>query len=150
MAIKANFTRADVQRRFDAFLSEIERQQIKRLQMLGEMCVNEARTKGNYQDQTGNLRSSIGYAVFVDGMALHTMFNQIGDGSEGVKAGEALAQKVGSAHKGICLVVTAGMNYSLYVEAKGLNVITSAEHLAERELPKMLDKLVSNIQKVWD
>ena len=39
------------------------------------------------------------------------------------------------------------MNYAAYVEAKGKNVLTSAEHLAERELPRMLEKLISNIKR---
>ena len=38
MGIKAGFTQEDVKRRFDAFLDEIERKQIARLQQLGEMC----------------------------------------------------------------------------------------------------------------
>ena len=45
------------------------------------------------------------------------------------------------------LVVVAGMNYAAYVEAKGYNVLSSAEHLAERELPRMLDKLITNIKR---
>lgn len=150
MGIEAKFTRSDVEKRFGAFLEEIQKKQIERAKMLGEMCVNHARNvpqDQGFQDQTGNLRSSIGYMVFVDGVALHQMFEQVKEGSEGAKAGEALAQKVGSEQKGVCLVVTAGMNYAMYLEAKGRDVITSAEHLAERELPRMLEKLVSNIKK---
>lgn len=150
MGIEAKFTRSDVEKRFGAFLEEIQKKQIESAKMLGEMCVNHARNvpkDQGFQDQTGNLRSSIGYMVFVDGVALHQMFEQVKEGSEGAKAGEALAQKVGSEQKGVCLVVTAGMNYAMYLEAKGRDVITSAEHLAERELPRMLEKLVSNIKK---
>lgn len=150
MGIEAKFTRSDVEKRFGAFLEEIHKKQIESAKMLGEMCVNHARNvpkDQGFQDQTGNLRSSIGYMVFVDGVALHQMFEQVKEGSEGAKAGEALAQKVGSEQKGVCLVVTAGMNYAMYLEAKGRDVITSAEHLAERELPRMLEKLVSNIKK---
>lgn len=150
MGIEPQFTRSDVEKPFQAFLDEIERKQIARLQMLGEMCVNHARNippSQGFQDQTGNLRSSIGYMVFNDGTAIHTAYNQVSNGSEGAKRGEALARKVGEASKGICLVVTAGMNYALCVESKGRDVITSAEHLAQRELPKMLEKLVSNIKE---
>lgn len=39
------------------------------------------------------------------------------------------------------------MNYALYVESRGRDVIASAEQLAERELPRMLEKLVDNIKK---
>lgn len=149
MGITSNISRSDIQKRYDAFLAQIEKQQIKRLQRLGEMCVTHARNvpaETGFQDQTGNLRSSIGYAVFVDGVAIHSMYDAVKGGSEGVKKGEALAKKVGSQQPGVCLVVTAGMNYATYVESKGRDVITSAEHMAERELPRMLDKLVQNIK----
>ena len=66
MGIKANFTKEDVKRRFDAFLDEIERKQIARLQRLGEMCLTEARNNKGYMMQTGALTSSTGYQVFVD------------------------------------------------------------------------------------
>lgn len=147
MGIEVNFSRSDVKRAFDNFLDGIERAQIRQLQKLGEMCLNEARLKGNYQDQTGNLRSSIGYTIFKDGTAIHSVYSQIKDGIEGVKSGEELAQKIGQDQPGVCLVVTAGMNYALYVESKGYNVLSSAEHLAERELPRMLEKLVSKIKE---
>jgi hypothetical protein len=150
MGITPNFTRGDVQKRYDAFLDQIVKQQIKRVQMLGEMCVNHARSipkEQGFEDQTGNLRSSIGYMVFVDGVAIHSFYNQVKEGSTGVKAGEALAKKIGQDQRGVCLVVTAGMNYALYLEAKGRDVLTGAEHVAERELPRMLEKLVANIQR---
>ena len=149
MGIEAKFTKQDVEKRYAAFVEQIEKQQVKRLQMLGEMCVNHARNvpmEQGFQDQTGNLRSSIGYMVFVDGVAVHSMYEQVKEGATGVKAGEMLANKVGGKTKGVCLVVTAGMNYALYVESKGHDVIASAEHLAQRELPRMLEKLVSNIK----
>jgi len=41
----------------------------------------------------------------------------------------------------------AGMNYAIYLEAKGRDVLTSAEQLAQQELPRMLSELVSNINK---
>jgi len=151
MGIEANFTQAYIKKRFDAFLDQVQKQQIKRCQMLGEMCVTHARTvpkEQGFEDQTGNLRSSIGYMVFVDGVAIHSFYEQVAGGSEGTKAGETLANKIGEDQKGVCLVVTAGMNYAIYLEAKGRDVLTSAEHLAERELPLMLDRLIANIKQV--
>ena len=119
--------------------------------MLGEMCVNHARNvpaSQGFQDQTGNLRSSIGYMVFNDGVAVHIAYEQVKSGSEGAIKGESLARKVGEKSTGICLVVTAGMEYALYVESKGRDVISSAEKMAERELPRMLEKLVGNLSKL--
>lgn len=152
MAIKPNFTKDDVRKRFDAFLNEIEKKQIAQLQRLGEMCLVEARTNKGYMMQTGALLSSTGYEVFVDGVAIHSQFDAA-SGAEsnaaetGIKSGQSIAESIGKGTKGIALVVVAGMNYAAYVEAKGYNVLSSAEHLAERELPRMLEKLISNIKR---
>ena len=152
MAIKPNFTKDDVRKRFDAFLNDIEKKQIARLQRLGEMCLVEARTNKGYMMQTGALLSSTGYEVFVDGVAFHSQFDAA-SGAEsnaaemGIKSGQSVAETIGKGTKGIALVVVAGMNYAAYVEAKGYNVLSSAEHLAERELPRMLEKLISNIKR---
>lgn len=152
MAIKPNFTKDDVRKRFDAFLNEIEKKQIARLQRLGEMCLVEARTNKGYMMQTGALLSSTGYEVFVDGVAIHSQFDAA-SGAEsnaaetGIKSGQNIAETIGKGTKGIALVVVAGMNYAAYVEAKGYNVLSSAEHLAERELPRMLDTLITNIKR---
>lgn len=152
MAIKPNFTKDDVRKRFDAFLNDIEKKQIARLQRLGEMCLVEARTNKGYMMQTGALLSSTGYEVFVDGVAIHSQFDAA-SGAEsnaaemGIKSGQSIAETIGKGTKGIALVVVAGMNYAAYVEAKGYNVLSSAEHLAKRELPRMLEKLISNIKR---
>lgn len=152
MAIKPNFTKDDVRKRFDAFLNEIEKKQVAQLQRLGEMCLVEARTNKGYMMQTGALLSSTGYEVFVDGVAIHSQFDAA-SGAEsnaaetGIKSGQSIAETIGKGTKGIALVVVAGMNYAAYVEAKGYNVLSSAEHLAERELPRMLEKLISNIKR---
>lgn len=152
MAIKPNFTKDDVRKRFDAFLNEIEKKQIARLQRLGEMCLVEARTNKGYMMQTGALLSSTGYEVFVDGVAIHSQFDaasgaESNAAEKGIKSGQSIAETIGKETKGIALVVVAGMNYAAYVEAKGYNVLSSAEHLAERELPRMLEKLISNIKR---
>ena len=151
MAITPKFSMSDIRSGLDNFLSEIEKKQIARLQMLGEMCVSHARSVPalqGFEDQTGNLRSSIGYVVFVDGVAVHSLYEEVKAGSIGAKTGEALAHKVGQGTQGVCLVVTAGMNYALHVEARGRDVVTSAELLAIRELPRMLRGLIDSITNI--
>ena len=152
MGIKANFTKDDVRKRFDAFLDMVEQKQIERLQRLGEMCLIEARSNKGYMMQTGALLSSTGYEVFVDGVAIHSQFDVASGATseaatKGIKAGQSVAENIGKETKGVALVVVAGMNYAAYVEARGKNVLSSAEHLAERELPRMLEKLITNIKR---
>lgn len=152
MGIKANFTKDDVRKRFDAFLDMVEQKQIARLQRLGEMCLIEARSNKGYMMQTGALLSSTGYEVFVDGVAIHSQFDAASGAeseaaTKGIQSGQSIAEKIGKETKGVALVVVAGMNYAAYVEARGYNVLSSAEHLAERELPRMLEKLITNIKR---
>lgn len=157
MGIKPTFKTGDVRERFDAFLDAIQRKQIARLQRIGEKCLAYAREShpNDWQDQTGNLRSSVGYMVFVDGVAVHNSpFNQVSarvtrDGVtyNGGQQGENLCKRIGSETHGIALVMVAGMDYAVHVESKGRDVLTGAEHLAERELPKELAKLIDNIKR---
>jgi hypothetical protein len=151
MGITPAFKQEDIAKRMDKFVDVIQKRIIQRLQYLGEMCADHARnipaTVG-FMDQTGNLRSSIGYMVFRDGIAVHQGYEQVKTGGEGAIAGQTLAKKVGARYtQGVVLVVTAGMNYALYVEAKGRDVLTSAESLAKQELPRMLNELKQNINK---
>ena len=154
MAIKANFTERDIRAKLERFLKEVAIMQIEALKELGEMCVTHARglpPEVGFHDQSGNLRSSIGYMVFKDGVPVHESFDQVIGGIEGVKRGQDLAKKTGAEHnQGLVLVVTAGMNYALYVESKGRDVIASAKMLARRELPRMLSELKRDINKALE
>lgn len=120
---------------------------INTLAYVGETCIQEARDNGRYKDQTGNLRSSIGYAVVYDGITVSEVRQQLfsgagGDGSRGADEGKKFLDTVKSKHnKGLALILTAGMNYAVYVEAKGLNVLTSAELIADQLVPQLLGKL---------
>lgn len=152
MGIKANFTKNDVRLYLDNFCENVVKKQIEYLQYLGEMCLIEARNNKGYMMQTGALTSSTGYQVFVDGVAIHSQFDAASGAeseaaAKGFKTGQALAEQIGKETTGVALVVVAGMNYAAYVEARGYNVISSAEHLAERELPRMLEKLITNIKR---
>jgi hypothetical protein len=116
---------------------------IRNLCYVGEKCLNEARTNRGYTDRTGNLNSSVGYVVVVDGNVVQmSSFEQVKDGKQGVSDGKEFARKLISKFPtGICLIVVAGMNYASYVSAKGYNVLDSSELLAEKLVPKMLSKL---------
>lgn len=110
---------------------------------VGERCLIEARDGGTYIDQTGNLRSSIGYAVVINGQVLqYACAGKVKDGSEGVSQGlEYLRSRIQKASKkGIVLIVTAGMNYAEYVETKRV-VLSKAELMAPELVRTMLTQL---------
>lgn len=111
---------------------------------VGEMCIAEARTNGSYTDQTGNLRSSIGYVVLVDGMVYQQNYaDQVLNGVDGAGQSKSFLQKqaLKARKSGIVLMVAAGMNYAEMVEARGYNVLSSAQLMAERAVPRILIQL---------
>ena len=64
------WTEKDVDRFFDYCVDKAEERIYNLLQRAGEEFVRLARKNGNYQDHTGNLRSSIGYVIVKDGHVL--------------------------------------------------------------------------------
>lgn len=149
----------DVRKRYDAFLAVVDEMQINLFKQLGEEAVTFARSEhaNNWQDQSGNLRSSIGYMIFVDGQPVFappfetvSPNNPPKDGVplDGAKQGEQLCRQIGEQTTDISLVVVAGMNYALYVEAKGRDVLAGAQTYVQRTLPTMIEQLKNDIKNV--
>ena len=147
-----------IRQRSDALLQVA----VRRFCYIGETVVNHARNlpspnaakllenskrvpphQPNYIDWTANLRSSIGYKVAVDGQIVSTSgFQQVGQGSEGSKGGQKLADEIIAQHpRGIVLVVVAGMTYAKYVTSRGYDVIDSAEVLTDKMINEFVNKL---------
>ncbi len=130
-----------------------ERLTIRALSYLGEQCVSRVRNRGgnkSWYDQSGNLRSSVGYVIAYNGSIIqYSDFNQIKQGSEGVTVGKKLAEELVKRYSsGYVLVIVAGMNYAEYVERKdNKDVLASTELWAIDQVPKMLEKLKRQIAK---
>ncbi len=125
---------------------------VYRLSQIGEECVKIARDYGNYEDRTGNLRSSIGYIILNDGeVKVHGASKQYsgkkGDGAKGVQEGEALLKRLQAKFPwGVVLIVCAGMEYAAFVEnVRGRRVLIDAEIEAERLFKELLGKVVKNV-----
>lgn len=120
---------------------------IRALSYLGEMCVIEAKDRpqeSSWFDQSGNLRSSIGYIIVHNGKTIkYSEFNQVKQGRDGIKEGKELATELAKQYtSGYALIVVAGMNYAELVEAMDSKVVlASAELFARNELPNMMAKL---------
>lgn len=152
MGISANFNINDIDATFKALLAEVDRQLIESLTRVGEEAVKLAKMippERGFKDRTGNLRSSIGYVVLVDGKPVNVAFAAVKGGHAGVNEGQRLALQVGSKTEGYALVVVAGMNYAVHVESKGRDVLTSAEKFAEKEVAKHLADLVTDIKNAF-
>ena len=124
MPLIPGFSQGDIDRRIDRFKVNVEQRIIWTLAMAGEKFVNDARSTRTYKDQTGNLRSSIGYIIARDG-------NIIQENIEGKAEGMAQARKIANEvlrenNKGFILIGFAGMEYAAAVESKGYDVITGS------------------------
>lgn len=130
MGIKPKFKYSDIERAVNAELINIERGVLAILQRVGEEFVRDARMgidinsgafpKGDYTDQTANLRSSIGYFILRDG---NVVTENLSGTSKGVSAARAVLAKVGK--EGYSIVGVAGMEYASHLESMGYNVISS-------------------------
>lgn len=117
---------------------------IDTLSFVGEKCVIEARDSGKYTDRTGNLRSSTGYAVVYNGRIVkQSNFEKVKQtATEGAATGKELIRQLTSSYAdGLVLILVAGMDYAVYVEARGYNVLNSSEDLAKRLVPEMLKQI---------
>jgi hypothetical protein len=126
MALTPQFSQKTIVADLQRFAKEQEEQFVKGLAFLGEEFVNAARSIRTYKDETGNLRSSIGYAIVKNGRVVS--FKVSRSATEGKSEAESfVTQKVNEEpQKGIYLLVFAGMEYALYVEAKGYDVLSGS------------------------
>jgi hypothetical protein len=125
----------------------IENSILERFNRLGEVFVTNARNNNTYQDQSGNLRSSIGYMIFKNGEVIFEAFP--GSQSIGVQAAKEVAQQVfrDNPNNGFVFIGVAGMEYALAVESKGYDVITGSSIVAETALKKSMKQLQEMINK---
>ncbi len=147
----------------------IEKAIVSRLQMIGEQFVSDARNQptptvsrkkdqktgkvkiagpkeGVYEDQSSNLRSSLGYFIMKDNVV-------IGGNVDGTTVGRSQAKAVLvdiPQRKGLRLVGVAGMNYASAVESMGYNVITSQAIVAIDDLGVQMRAIVKKTGKKMD
>jgi hypothetical protein len=140
MGIKPKFGNGAVAAQVNAFQVRLEKATVFMLQNLGEELAKYAKERHNYQDQTGNLTNSIGYAVVRQGKILtYGGENQPGEGAaEGLKVAQQMAATLPNSFS---LIIVAGMNYAAYVEAKGYNVILPAQLKAMNDFPATVQRL---------
>lgn len=139
------FSGDDVERWFDHFQGRAEEKILKLLRAGGEKFVDIARKSGSYRDQTGNLRSSIGYVIAKEGDVIIENFKRSDkgiNGGEGMSKGRQLAEEVSlSFSDGYILVGVAGMDYAVAVEARGQEVVTGANTQCNEYLKKALQSV---------
>ena len=123
------------------------------LNYLGMRCVRRARDRTGTEswfDQTGNLRSSIGYAIYSHGQKeIESTFDSVLGGSEGSQKGRKMVEELSRLYSDTyALVVVAAMEYAEYVEAlESKDVLASTELYAKAEVAKYLQKAIKDAEK---
>jgi hypothetical protein len=123
----------------------------------GEQCVARVRDRSaqeSWIDHTGNLRSSIGYSVLVDGKELErggfkSTSAPEGNGSTGRSDGQKFIEKIIRLyHDNYVLVIVAGMSYADEVEAiESKDVLASTESWAREKWSRFLPELKKRLDK---
>ncbi|WP_313386902.1 hypothetical protein [Chishuiella sp.] len=143
MGLKANFSNNDLNNFHKKIEQDILNKSIEAYKYLGELIVSHAKNNVGFKDQTGNLKSSIGYVLFVNGQVYKESYE---GKQEGMKAGKDIARELVSSLRKmpIVLVITAGMNYAYQVETKGYNVITGSENYAKQTAETIIRQLLNS------
>lgn len=141
------FTPGQINDWIDIFRDAAEKKIEEALQYAGESALSEAKLSGSYTDQTGNLRSSIGYMILKNGIVIDGLFEEASSGTDrktGLSKGKALADELRTQFsEGYVLVVVAGMEYAVYVEAMGLDVLTFTEAKTKGLLSNLIKGVVN-------
>lgn len=148
MAVKftPKFTENDIRNFIKKKIAVIESVVKDQLIDVAEQFVSDARTINTYTDRSSNLRGSIGYTLVKDGTEI---FGNFEGQAEGQATARRLAQGIKADYpKGFSLIVVAGMNYAVYVEAKGFDVVTGSSQTAETNLKRQFDRLKQQLSKV--
>lgn len=142
----------------DSVVSQIEKQSEKYIQAfiddldyIGLKVIRYIRDRSGEEswiDQTGNLRSSIGYVIVRNGKIVKRGGFEKVDGpkrsettEDGSVLGENYAKRLAADYtKGFALIVVAGMDYASYVEdMESKDVLKGGELEAEKLVKKLID-----------
>lgn len=133
MGVKCSVSSSALRRYFVKSHNIIAREVKRALLRLGEECNKKIRDRSaddSWIDHSGNLRSSIGYAIYSFGrVQVESAFAVVKEGKEGAQAGKQLIDELASQYADTyALVVLAGMEYASDVEAiKTKDVLASTE-----------------------
>lgn len=138
-------TKGDLKKMASEIARDVRNRAILVLSRAGEIAVNEARSTAkehDWTDRTGNLRSSIGYAIFENGKPIADggFEKSASTANEGPISGPYYALRIGQTTKGLALVVVAGMNYAIYVADRGYNVLSSSQIIAAKTVKELFEK----------
>lgn len=152
MGVKMTTSMTEVEAVMRQSLQILRDEIVRALSYLGEQCVIKVRDRSameSWIDQTGNLRSSVGYAIYERGRKeIESAFNIVKSGREGAAEGKKMIDELASMYSNTyALVVIAAMSYAEYVEAKeNKDVLASTELFASKEINKYLNQALKRAE----
>lgn len=158
MGIKLSTPQSALNAFFESAMAIIKREILIAYAKLGEECnarIRDRSAEESWIDHTGNLRSSIGYAIFDYGMKqVESAFASIGSGATGSQEGRKMIADLAKEYSRVyALVVVAAMNYADFVEAiESKDVLASTElwarSVVDGKLKLAVEKAISEINKI--
>lgn len=144
MGAKRVTTMAEIRAKMEKATQKLHSEVVRTLARLGEECVIKAKDRPQTEswfDQTGNLRSSIGYLILRGGQIVR-MGGFSGQGA-GVEQGRKFAEQIARKYPtDYVLVIVAGMKYAVHVEAmEGKDVLATPTLYARKRLPELMEQL---------
>lgn len=133
---------ARAQRIVENFLMNLDYLGLQSVRYIRDRTADES-----WMDQTGNLRSSIGYIVVRDGEICKSGGFETVNGpkrdkssADGSAEGRSYAERLAANYPtGYALIVVAGMEYAAYVEAKAnKDVLAGGEIFLKKEVRKLV------------
>jgi len=107
------------------------------LHYIGQEIVNDARETRGYEVRTGNLLNSVNYAVITDNV--EAVLDTRGHSEAEAKSSEFVASLQPESGKKK-LIIFAGMEYGVFVEAKGYDVISQSVSKVPEKLKEAFKK----------
>lgn len=136
--IKPQFNMSVVKDHIKNFRASIDDKAIAVLIELADKSAIDLRQNADFMNHTFNLRSSLGAVVFRNGMIVHENFEAVRGGSDGLLKGKEVAQ-TNIPSSGLGMMLVAGEDYALYVEARDNKWVISGSSM---RLAKLLQNLI--------
>ena len=157
MAVKAEFKvngLRELQRRLNERKEALQRVLNMKLLQLAEEAVTHAKHNKGYKDRTANLKNSISFALFYNGELITQQIGNIPLPNEAPKEHQGVESNLESfcseqgvvRPKGYSLIIVAGMEYGVYVEQKGYNVLHLTKYYLRDEMKKILEETIEEIK----
>jgi len=134
------FNLASIQRLVGGLKEKVDNDSIKTAHYIGQLATNHSRDTGDYKDRTGNLRNSTGYAVAANGQIDNVLQDR--GHPEAQKKSDEFAESIEIDPGHVKTVFYAGMEYGVFVEGRGYNVISQTAVL----LPNLIEEALGKVK----